>query len=162
MNQLLNPKQQHGFGAIAAIVVLILMAALAAAIVSLGATQSTTAAQDVLAAKAWQAARAGNEWGLYQIKPTINGNWAGATTPCSTAAQTKTLDLSAATGFNVTITCTPYPYNEGESSPGVPLVIRAYRIVATACPAPAVSCPNNAGAASANYVERTRSVIATE
>ena len=59
-------SRQHGFGAIAAIVVLVILAVLAAAIVSIGSTQQMTSAQDVLSARAWQGARAGNEWGLYQ------------------------------------------------------------------------------------------------
>ncbi|MBK6638241.1 MAG: type II secretion system protein [Rhodocyclaceae bacterium] len=59
-------SRQHGFGAIAAIVVLVILAVLSAAIVSVGSTQQLTSAQDVMSTRAWQAARAGNEWALYQ------------------------------------------------------------------------------------------------
>lgn len=145
-------SRQRGFGAIAAIVVLVILAVLGAAIVSIGTTQQMTSAQDVLSARAWQAARAGNEWGLYQA---LKGTW----TNCSGATQE--LDLTADTGFHVTITCDSWEYNEGESVPGTPQTVRMFRIKAVACPA-AASCPlSDANVAGAGYIERTRVVLAT-
>ncbi len=147
---------QSGLGAIAALVVLVLLAALAAAIVSLTATQNLTATQDVLSARAWQAARAGNEWGFHQAR--TGGAWgAGA---CDTTPRTATLNLG--TGFMATVTCTPFNYNEGEVTPGAPQTLRLFRIVAVACPAPAAACPNNAAAAGPGYVERTRAIVVTQ
>ena len=142
-------NRQHGFGAIAAIVVLVILALLAAAIVSIGSVQQITSAQDLMSAKAWQAARAGNEWGLYQALK--NGS-------CTTPAPT--LDLSADTGFHVTVTCESWTYNEGETIPGTPKQVTVYRITAVACPAAAcpVITPTVAGV---GYVERTRVVLAT-
>lgn len=143
---------QQGFGAIVAIVILVILAVLAAAIVSLGTTQQMTSAQDVMSAKAWQAARAGNEWGLYQA---LKGTW----TSCSGASQP--LDLTADTGFHVTVSCDSWPYNEGESVPGTAQTVRLYRIKAVACPA--TTCPaSDASVAGAGYIERTRVVIATD
>lgn len=153
-------KNQHGLGAIAALVVLVLLAALAAAIVSLSATQSTTAAQDVLAARAWQAARAGTEWGVSQA--LNNGDWAGAATPCTNVSRTATLSLAPASAFNVTVTCTPYNYNEGETTPLTSKTVRIYRIVAVACPDTSAVCPDNTAIGNPIYVERARSVIATD
>lgn len=153
-------RGQRGFGAVAAIVVMVILAALAAAIVSVGSSQQLTSAQDVLSARAWQAARAGNEWGLYLTRN--NMDWeAAAGTSCDTATRTATLGLVAATGFNVTVTCESWLYNEGETAPGTPQTVRIYRITAVACPAAA--CPSAAGAtvASPGYVERTRVVLAT-
>ncbi len=145
-------SNQQGFGAIAAIMILVILAVLAAAIVSLGTTQQMTSAQDVMSAKAWQAARAGNEWGLYQA---LKGTW----TSCSGASQS--LDLTADTGFHVTVSCDSWPYNEGETVPGTPQTVRLYRITAVACPAAA--CPaTDASVAGAGYIERTRIVIATD
>lgn len=144
-------SRQRGFGAIAAIVVLVILAVLGAAIVSIGTTQQMTSAQDVLSARAWQAARAGNEWGLYQA---LKGTW----TNCSGATQA--LDLTADTGFHVTITCDSWGYNEGESVPGMPQTVRMFRIKAISCPAAA--CPlTDANVAGAGYIERTRVVLAT-
>jgi MSHA biogenesis protein MshP len=151
-------NRQRGFGAIAAIVILVILAVLGAAIVSIGTTQQMTSAQDVMSAKAWQTARAGNEWGLY--KALKGQDWGGAGTLCDTASRTATLDLRAETGFAVTITCDSWGYNEGESVPGTPRQVRMFRIRAVACPAAA--CPvTNSTVAAAGYVERTRVVLAT-
>lgn len=160
--------RQRGFGVIAAIVILVILAALAAAIVSVGSTQQMTSAQDVLSARAWQAARAGNEWGLFQALRT-SGDWTeGASNDLCPAAGalghgtavSQTLNLTADTGFYVTVTGDCWRYNEGESAPGSPSKVRMYRITAVACPA--ANCPAP-GAAPAGpvYVERTRVVLAT-
>lgn len=150
-------RRQRGFGAIAAIVVLVILALLAGAIVSVSTTQQVSSAQDVMSARAWQAARAGNEWGLYlAIK---NQNWSGAASTCDTTSPSVTLDLRADTGLNVTVSCDSWLYNEGESAPGVPQSVRIYRIKAVACPA--ASCPaSGAAVAGIGYVERTRVVMA--
>lgn len=141
---------QRGFGAIVAIVILVIMATISAALVRLGTTQQVTSTQDILSASAWQAARAGNEWGLYQAL--------GPPTSCAPAT---TLDLRAATGFSVTVTCTSSVsrnFKEGETSPGAPRAITTYSIEAVACNSAA--CPDAALAATPGYVERKRLVIA--
>ena len=153
--------RQHGFGAIAAIVILVILAVLASAIVSVGSTQQIASAQDVLSARAWQAARAGNEWGLYQALKVQD--WAGAGTTCDTASRTKQLDLTTDIGFHVTVFCDSWQYNEGETAPGTPGTVRMYRIRAVACPV--ATCPaagaDLAAVAGVGYVERTRVVYAT-
>ena len=155
-------SRQQGFGAIAAIVILVILAVLASAIVSVGTTQQMTSAQDVMSTKAWQTARAGNEWGLYQA---LKGqNWVGAGTTCDTASRTATLDLTIDTGFRVTISCDSWLYNEGETVPGTARTVRVYRIKAVACPlaaCPATGAADLAAVSGAGYVERTRVVLAT-
>jgi MSHA biogenesis protein MshP len=142
----------RGFGAIAAIVVLVILSALAAAMVRFGAVAQSTAAQAVLAARASQAARAGTEWGLYQA---FKGSW----TACSSASQT--LDLATDLGFRVTVSCDSRSWNEGESAPGTPRTVRVYTIDAVACNS-TTSCPDNTRATSPGYVERRRQVQATD
>ena len=154
-------SRQRGFGAIAAIVVLVILALLAAAIVSVSTTQQMTSAQDVQSARAWQAARAGNEWGLYRALKD----------DACTAISGKMLDLTADTGFYVKVTCTSFPqvppYNEGEetATPPAPPTVRhvtVYRLEAVACPV-ATGCPaSGAAVAAAGYIERTRVVLATD
>ena len=151
---------QRGLGAVMAIVVLVILAGLAAAMLKFGTAQQLTSAQDVQSARAWSAARSGTEWGLYQA--LVAGN-------CSTAGVfPHTLNLSADTGFWVTVSCSEAnppatPYNEGESQSGTPVQVRVYTIEAIACSAPtaASTCPNDAAATSPGYVERARRVIAT-
>ncbi|CAK0765816.1 MSHA biogenesis protein MshP [Gammaproteobacteria bacterium] len=154
-------NRQQGFGAIVAIVVIVILGVLGSAIVSVGTTQQVTSAQDLLSARAWQAARAGNEWGLYQA---LHGqDWAGASTTCDTASRAATLNLTADTGFGVTVSCNSWSYSEGETVPGTPRTVIIYSIKAVACPA--TVCPplpaDSAIVSGMGYVERTRVVIAT-
>ena len=138
----------RGFGAIMAIVVLVVLAALAAAVVRVGGVAQATSAQNLLSARVAQAAQAGTEWGLYQA---FKGSWS----TCSGASQT--LDLRTSTGFRVTVSCDSRTFNEGESAPGTPNVVRIYTIDAVACSS-STSCPDNGAATGANYVERRRQV----
>lgn len=154
-------RVQRGFGAIAAIVILVILASLAAAIVSVGTSQHLTSAQDVMSAKAWQAARAGNEWGLY--KALRGDTWtATAGETCNTASRTAQMDLRADSGFNVSVYCDSWLYNEGED-PGPPVAnrtVRIYRIRSVACPAASCPASDASSVAGVGYIERTRVVVA--
>lgn len=149
-------KNQGGFGAIAAIMVLVILATLAGAIVALGSSQQASSALDVMSARAWQAARAGNEWGLFRaLSSTTPGD---AWKTCNGASAN--LDLSADTGFHVSVYCDSWLYNEGEISLGVPNPVRVFRIRAIACPV-TTGCTGQNDASGPYYVERVRSAIAT-
>ena len=76
------------------------------------------------------------------------------------SAATATLDLTADTGFYATVTCDSWLYNEGETVPGTAKTVRVFRIRSTACPV-AGGCTGANDASSPFYVERVRSVIAT-
>ena len=141
----------RGFGVIAAIVLLVVLSALAAAIVRFGSSAQVSAAQSVTAARVSAAARAGTEWGLYQA-------FKGAWTACAGASQT--LDLTASTGFHVSVSCDSRTFNDGETVPGTPRTVRLYTIDAVACSSSA--CPDNSAATTPNYVERRRQVQASD
>ena len=158
-------NRQKGFGAIAAIVLLVIMAAMAGAIVSFSSTQQQTSAQDVLSAKAWMAARAGTEYGLYRA---LQGDWSS----CSGASEP--LNLTADMGLWVTVSCDSQVFNEGQedcpsgsSDPSCTgggttknRSLRVYDIRAVACSVS--SCPGTGAVVSGPfYVERTRQVVAT-
>ena len=151
MNARLRPPSR-GFGAIAAIVVLVVLASLAAAIVRLGQSTQMGSAQDILGARAWAAARAGTEWGLHQA---LKGGWS----TCSGASQT--LDLTADTGMRVTVRCTSRTFNEGEDATGTVQVQRLYTLDAVACNSTS-ACPDNTRAVQPGYIERRRQVQATQ
>lgn len=159
------PDSQRGFGAIMAIVVLVILALFGAAMVTVNTVQQTTSAQDILAANAWQTARAGNEWGLYKARNKTDWN-AKTGENCDTGARSSTLDLSAQTGFRVTVTCTSQSYNEGETVDSklgtlVAKTVRIYTILAVACNA--ATCPDKTAAvANPGYVERSRRVQITD
>ena len=142
-------NKQRGFGAIAAVFVLVVLAALAAAIVRFGSVAQISIAQNLLSSRASQAANAGTEWGLYQA---FKGTW----TTCSGASQT--LDLTATIGFRVAVSCDSRSFNEGETAPGVPRVVRLYTIDAVACNS--TSCPDNSAGTGPAYIERRRQVQA--
>lgn len=143
----------RGFGAVAAMIVLVLLATLAAAIVRLGWTQQIGSAQDVGASRAVQAAQAGVQWGLYQA---LKGTWKAS---CGAA---QTLDLRSDTGFRVTVSCASTDYNEGESVSGTPQAMRLYTLSAVACNGTATSCPDATAIASPAYVERRQEVQAID
>lgn len=147
-----DPRASAGFGAIAAIFVLVVLASLAAAIVRLGQSTQTGSAQDILGARAWAAARAGTEWGLYQA---LKGSW----TTCSGASQT--LDLSADIGMRVTVRCSSNLYNEGENTSGAAQTLRVYTVNAVACNSTS-ACPDNTRAVQPGYIERRRQVQAVQ
>jgi MSHA biogenesis protein MshP len=143
---------QQGIGIIAAIMILVILASLAGAMVTFGTTQQLTSAQDVMSVKAWQAAKAGNEWGLYMALNSGTG-WVGtaACAPSPTAGtsgtqQTKTIDLTTDLGFSVTVKCAATTFNEGGSG------FTLYTITSIATNGVPVTSPG--------YVERSRVVVA--
>ena len=143
----------RGLGAVAVIVVLVALAALAAAVLRLGQQGQTVSQQDVMSTRASAAARSGIEWGLYQA---LKGSWAS----CSSASQTLDLGATDGSGLRVTVSCDSRLYNEGETSPGVPRVVRLITLDATACnsSSAATACPDAGAATLAGYVERRRQV----
>ncbi len=136
---------QQGFGLITVAVVLVLLAVLTAAVVRVGAAGQQSVNGELLASRADQAARAAVEWGMYQA---LKGSWAA----CSNATQT--LDLGTDFGLNAMVSCNSVQYNEGAdpANPTQPLTVRIYSINAVACNSS--TCPDNARAQQANYVER--------
>ena len=145
-------RRQRGFGAITAVLVLVALAVLAAGIVRIGGAAHAARAQDAQAARALLAARAGLEWGLYQA---FKGSW----TACSSASQT--LDLVAATGTRVTVSCDSRVFNEGEASAGLAQQVRVFTLDATACVTTG-TCPDASAAVQPGYVERRLQIVATQ
>ena len=136
-------RNQLGFGAIAAIMVLVILAALAAGITTFSTGQQLTSAQDIQSARAWQAAYAGTEWGLYRAFKD------------NSCAPTQDWVPPDYPDFNVNVVCSAQSYNEGQTElAGVPVtrVVRVFRVIATASNAAAVS--------SSGFVERQRVAVA--
>lgn len=125
----LPEKASAGFVLPSAIFLLVILAALAAFLVTISTTQSTTSAQDVQGARAYQAARAGIEWGLYQVLDPLNASAvppADAAWPNMPGCPAGALVVE---GFNVVVGCDPaLPYLEAGNSRS----IRVYRLVSTA------------------------------
>jgi MSHA biogenesis protein MshP len=146
-------RSEQGLGAIAAIVILVILSSLAAAVTRMGWVEQTGFGQDLQGARASQAANAGIEWGMYQA---LKGAW----TDCTTQ-QTQNIDFHSSMGFLVTVTCDSIDYKEGESSPGVAQNLRLFTINAVACTS-TTACPDASQVASATYVERKRQAQITD
>ncbi len=147
-------RPQRGMGAIAVILVLVVLATIAAAVVRMGNQSQSQTSQALQGSRATAAARAGVEWGLYQA---FHGSW----TTCSSASQT--LDLAAdGGGLRVTVSCDSRTYNEGQTAPGTPAVVRVFTIDAVACASrtATTACPDAGAATTLGYVERRRVVQA--
>lgn len=144
---LLRARSQRGIGVIAALMILVILAGLSAAIVSLSTGQHMASAQDVLASRAWQVASAGTEGGLFRALRNA-------------ACDTQTWTSADYPEFRVTVACAATNYNDGETVPGTARVLRVFRVIATACNGSAASCPDNAAAAGPGYVERQRVAVA--
>ena len=134
-------RRSAGVGLITAIFLLVVLAGLGVAMVSVFTAQQTTSTLDEQGARAYQAARAGIEWGLYQ-RLRNNASCAGA----SSFALPSNSTLG---GFVVTVNCQLVH----DASLGAGL--DRWVITATACnlQPSGGSCP--APATSPDYVQRT-------
>jgi MSHA biogenesis protein MshP len=132
------PKREAGVGLVTAIFLLVVLAGLGVAMVSLFTSQQASSDLDLMGARAYQAARSGLEWGIY--RRTRNGACAARTTvPMRNAP--------ALSAFTVVVTCTA----SGSGS------LARFLISSTACNLPdaAGNCtPSN----SAESVRRTLEV----
>lgn len=133
----------RGFALPAAVFLLVILSALAVYLVSVSTTQQMGSAMDIEGAKAYQAARAGIEWGAYQVmlpQPP-------AAAPACPATTTVFFTGTLLAGYTSTVTCASTTTDE------LGTAVTSYRITATACNQPAgAGCPNPAPGA--NYVER--------
>ncbi|MCC7546775.1 MAG: agglutinin biogenesis protein MshP [Burkholderiales bacterium] len=62
-----SARAQRGFSIVSALFILVVLAALAAGLVNVSVMQHSGAALDLQGVRAYQAARAGIEWGVYRI-----------------------------------------------------------------------------------------------
>ena len=121
-------KDGRGFVLPSAIFLLVILAALAAFLVRISTTQSITSAQDVQGARAYQAARAGVEWGLYQVLDPTNATVvapSNAAWPKLPGCATGSIVIE---GFTVDVNCAASDYSEA----GLSRRIRVYRLTANA------------------------------
>ncbi len=105
-------SKQKGFGLVAAMFVIIIIAAVIATMARLAVTQNATNSLAMQQARAYQAARAGLEWGITRV---VNGQ------SCASSF--------SLTGFSISVTCTATtPLTVAEENK----VVQFYELVATA------------------------------
>lgn len=130
-------KTSKGFALASAVFLIVVLAILGAAMVYISTVSHATSAMDEESARAYQAAKAGVEWGVYQ--EMINHSCVAST---SIAPPAPTLSE-----FTVTVNCAST--TNGNANPPVTI----YRVTSTACNHPnAGICPGISG--SMDYVER--------
>jgi len=133
---------QRGFSLVSAIFLLVVIAALGTFAVTLSTTQQQGAALDVLGARAYQAARAGIEWGAYQVLPASAAAFA-TTCRAGTTSQVVAPLPSTLAGFSVNTACSATSHVEGTST------LWVYSLTSTA---------TQGTAATPDYVERQMAV----
>lgn len=134
-----------GFALVSAIFLIVILAALAVFITVMSTHQQAGHIADLQGQRAYQAARAGVEWGVFNFRR--NGTCA---VPVSFTPG------GGLAGFTVTVDCLLNEMATANDEAGTPVIVR--RIVATACNQPAGgTCPNVAPGD--NYVERRLSVV---
>lgn len=131
-------RKSAGVAILTAIFLLVVVAGLGVAVVTLTTSQQAGSAQDMLGQRAYQAARGGIEWGLYVARVPVNQVPVG-TAVCPPNSSFR-LPGATVSDFMVTVTCQA---NAGH------MLIRS-----TACNQPngAGQCPN--AAPGADYVQR--------
>ena len=164
-----------GFAIVSAIFILVVLAALGAFILNISTSQHIGSALDVQGIRAYQAARAGIEWGLYRVKrdgpsddstryvamsaiPASAANGLSWCTSVSAATPSRSsFDFAASSAdtlkaFTVTVEC--YATKDSRGAPWV------FSITSTACSQPGSTepkCPNTASPGNL-YIERRLSV----
>ncbi len=119
--------EQRGFSLVSAIFLLVVLAALAAALVKVSGMQHMASASDAQGARAYQAARAGAEWGLYTIlDPDGSVQGVSATPPSCWSGSSTVTPAGNLSGFAVAVTCT------ATSTTELTRTIAVYTIVSTA------------------------------
>jgi MSHA biogenesis protein MshP len=111
-------RRARGFALILAVFLIVSLAAVGAYLLTVSNVQVETGVMDEQAARAYQAARAGLEWGAYRVLRN-------STCPGGTTAIALPGNLA---GFRAEVTCTAFgTENEG----GIP--VSTFRITSTGC-----------------------------
>lgn len=117
--------KQRGFSLIMAIFLIVVLGGIAVFIGRVSTMQQQSSALDEEGAMAYQAARAGIDWGVYQA---VVGASCIAAPPAFTLALTVPTTPLSTVNYTVIVACVPTPATEGSTSNNVKL----YQITATA------------------------------
>jgi MSHA biogenesis protein MshP len=141
-------RRSAGVGLITAIFLLVVLTGLGVAMVTVFSGQQASSALDVQGARAYQAARAGIEWGLFQ---KLRNNTCASASFAMPAGTT----LS---GFVVTVTC--QKTSEAQTGTGGPGALDRWLIQSVACNLQAVNgaCTLATTSSSPDFVKRVMAV----
>jgi MSHA biogenesis protein MshP len=147
LNRAFHPRRvarSAGIGIITAVFLLVVLAGIGVAAVRIFSAQQVTSSLDLEGARAYQAARAGIEWGLFQ---QLRNN------SCATRSFAMPSD-SVLRNFTVTVTCVPVPGPADAS--GSSANTNRWRIESVACnqPSGGVCDRDRDPGASPDFVQR--------
>lgn len=150
-------QRMQGVSLVTAIFLLVVLSGLAVAMVTLSTTAHTSSMLDVQGTRAYLAARAGAEWGVYQV---TRANGACTVLPGPAATSTSSFALPAdgsLAGMTVTVACTRSVDNATQ--------VARYTVRATACNAPGpAGCPDQGNGIDypGNSIDYVRRVVHVE
>lgn len=136
-------RYSTGFSLVTAIFLLVVIAALGVFVVTLSTTQQQSAALDVLGTRAYQAARAGVDWGAYQViqSEASGGAFASA---CQAGPTSRVVAMpNTLAVFSVNVECSATVHAEGNRPQ-----LWIYQLTSTA------SGVTGAAPGSSDYIER--------
>lgn len=113
------PRNARGFALVLAVFLIVSLAAIGAYLVSVSNVQVESGTKDELGARAYQASRAGLEWGAYRVLRDVN---------CTPGPIVITFGTPQLAGFQAEVTCEDFgPETEGGGT------VNTFRIVSTGC-----------------------------
>jgi MSHA biogenesis protein MshP len=113
------PRNVRGFALVLAVFLIVSLAAIGAYLVTVANVQVESSTKDELGARAYQAARAGLEWGAYRVLRDLN---------CAPGPVVIAFGTPQLTGFQAEVTCEDFgPETEGGGT------VNTFRIVSTGC-----------------------------
>lgn len=147
MTPRIQRRRSRGFLIIAGVFLLVILAGLVAYLTTVSSASQAASAADLNSARAYQAARAGTEWGVYELLRPPGGSTFKSVCDSSGTASFNLTFGSTLSSYTATVTCTRVALTEGAA-------VNAYRLVSNACNVPSAgACPNNSSVSS-TYVER--------
>jgi MSHA biogenesis protein MshP len=144
--------KQAGVALVTAIFLLVVLAGLAVAMVSLSTSQQDAAVKDEMGTRAYLAAKSGMEWALFSALQGAPGVTPYDRLNCGAPPLTFPLPAGTLAGFSVTVECTQPALRYQAANVADDPTAGHFTITVTACNQPSPSCPaNNPGP---DYVQR--------
>ena len=121
-------RRVRGFALILALFLIVSLATIGAYLLTVSNVQVETGIMDEQGARAFQAARAGIEWGAYQVLQNPGGAFATGNCVAGTGGAAQDVAPPPLNPFHARVTCQVFG---PETEAGTP--VRAYRITSTGC-----------------------------
>jgi len=121
-------RRARGFALILAVFLIVTLAAVGAYMLTVSNVQVETGVMDEQGARAYQAARAGIEWGAYQVLQNAGGTFATTNCVAGTGGAAQDVAPSALAPLHAQVTCQVFGPETEAGSP-----VRTYRITSTGC-----------------------------